>query len=95
MPAHCSHRWSLRDVRTPFSGLVSCQRCGSVVRVSLDAGQVQSTLSLLVLSYGEYGLSVQDLESILIWLGHQLQLEELPELATARAVRHRKRKRSG
>jgi hypothetical protein len=94
MGSGCSHRWGLRDVTSPFGGLVHCRRCDSLVRVSLDAGVEQSTLRLHVLNYGSHGLGLADLESVLVWLGHQLQLGDLPELATVRPMRHKRKHRA-
>ena len=53
--AKCRHRWQLRDVRAPFSGLVVCEVCHAIVRASLVSGAGQSTMRLEVLSYGHQG----------------------------------------
>lgn len=95
--AKCRHRWQLRDVRAPFSGLVVCEVCHAIVRASLVSGAGQSTMRLEVLSYGHQGVGLEDLESVLVWLQRQLQLGRLKEpasVAPARAMRHKRKNKA-
>ena len=92
--ASCRHRWSLRDVRAPFSGLVVCMSCDAVVRFVLEPGAQESKLHMAVMCYGHHGLSLDDLESVLVWLGQQLQEGEVKETLRARPGRRKKRRRA-
>jgi hypothetical protein len=93
----CMHRWQLRNVKSPFAGLVVCEGCHAVIHSSLQRDVGQSTIRLEVLNYGHFGLSLEDLESALGWLSRSLQLgrqHRSAMLARDKAVRHQKKKRA-
>jgi predicted alpha/beta hydrolase len=93
----CVHRWQLKDVQAPFAGLVACGGCGAVLRATLRRCLEQSTIRFEVVKYGYWGLGLDDLESALCWLAPLLHLgrQDKPAMvASAKPVRHKKKKRA-
>ncbi len=92
----CVHKWDLEDLQRPFTAYVVCKRCGAVVRVSVNRAFDGVKVDSRPLSYGRFGLSLDDLERVARWVAGLLGLDETParrEAAVAVPVVPRRHKK--